>query len=72
MENEEKWLFTEIEVEKSFVITLDEWKKMIENRREHHLKNCFYKNVMLEKLRILYNGCVPCISNGYPRKKAQF
>ena len=71
-ENKEKCRFTEIEVEKSFVITLDEWKKMIENGIEHHFKNSFYKDVILEKLRTLYSGCVPCISNHYLKKKAQF
>ena len=70
VENKEKCRFTEIEVDKSFVITLDEWKKMIENRTEHHFKNSFYKDVILEKLRTLYSGCVPCISNHYLRKKS--
>ena len=55
---------------KSFVITLDEWKKMIENSTEHHFKNSFYKDVILEKLRTVYRGCVPCISNHYLRKKS--
>ena len=72
VENKEKCRFTEIEVEKSFVITLDEWKKMIENRTEHHFKNSFYKDVILEKLRTLYSGCVPCISNHYLKKKRSF
>ena len=63
MVNKEKCRFMEIEVEKSFIITLDEWKKMIENRVEHHFKYSFYKDVILEKLRTLYSGCVPCISN---------
>ena len=49
-------MFTEIEVMKSFVITFDEWKKMIENRSEHHFINSFYKDVILEKLRTLYIG----------------
>ena len=70
VENKEKCRFTEIEVEKSFVITLDEWKKMIENRTEDHFKNSFYKDVILEKLRTLYRGCVTCISKHHLRKKS--
>ena len=56
-------------MEKSFVITLDEWKKMTQNRKEHHFKNSFYKDVILEKMRTLCSGCVPCINNHYLRKK---
>ena len=57
-------------MEKSFAITLNEWKTKTENRAEHHFKNSFYKDVTLEKLRTLYNGSVPCVSSHYLRKKS--
>ena len=72
VENKEKCRYTKIEVEKSFVITLNEWKTKTENRTEHHFKNSFYKDVLLEKLRTLFSRSVPCVSNQYLRKKAQF
>ena len=35
---------------------------MVKKRTEHHLKNAFYKDVILKKLKTLYSGCVPCMN----------
>ena len=58
------------EVYKSFriKITLDEWNKMIAGRSENKFASPYYSEILLCKLKEIYNCCVPCIVNHYLRK----
>ena len=49
-------------------ISLEDWKKMTVNRSMNRFGSYYYSEILLPKLKVLYNCFVPCIANHYLRK----
>ena len=49
-------------------ISLDDWKKMTADRSINRFGSYYYSEILLPKLKVLYNCYVPCIANHYLRK----
>ena len=59
--------FSKLHVNKTFILTLEEWEKMTRNRLQHRFNGSLYIDILLSKLRTLCSGCVRCIENNYLR-----
>ena len=55
---------------KQFVITSNEWEEMTKNRSEHHFTGLAYIDILLPKMRDIYDACVPCVESNYLRKSS--
>ena len=64
----ERERFSLIKLNKPFFITINEWQRMTKNRSQNHFRGTTYTDILLEKLRDLYSGCVYCIDTNYLRK----
>ena len=55
-------------------LSLEEWKAMTENRKDHAFTGDSYRDILLKKLCEIYSGCVPCVRRHYlrhPKKTCQ-